>query len=328
MVIRLRELVSDPGPAYACCRHPATSSNITNCKATPQPSSAACLFMRPASTTGLGHAQVGDARRLLKSLQALEAALPAADRTSGGAGALPALQSRLEAAELAGVAPHHPLLAAGHAAARRFALADASRELRLAAEELARQRGDRWVPPAQTQELRVGSNYDLVRIRLMARRRHGDQALGSLVQALGVDAACGMMANRTPLQHVRSNGCRSRADEAKQARALVERVRLLLSSGGALARQGSARMSRPTRQPEAVDSEPGPDDRCSSDDSWEVVEAYPAADTIAASAAAEEAEVSRLVKGADFAIKVHLSVASQSFRHMPQALTARPCKSP
>ena len=96
--------------------------------------------------------------------------------------------------------------------------------------------------------------------------------------------------------------CRSRADEAKQAGALVERVRLLLSGGGTLARQGSARTSRAAHQPQAADAEVAstPDDRCSSDDSWEVVEAYPAAHLVAASPADEEAEVLQLVKGVNF----------------------------
>ena len=115
--------------------------------------------------------QVGDARRLLKALQALEAALPAAGDSSGGAGALPALQSRLEAAELAGVAPHHPLLAVGRAAAKHLVLAEAGRELRLAAEQLSRPRANRYGLQAQ---------------RLHAQGRHESATLVMVVAGCGL----------------------------------------------------------------------------------------------------------------------------------------------
>ena len=140
-------------PCVCCCCSVVTipSSQVSDVRQCSLPH-----FMLSDPAASLGFPQVGDARRLLKALHSLEAALPAAGDTSRGGGALAALQSRLEAAELAGVAPHHPLLAAGHAAEKRLALADARHELRLAAEQLARPRGDRYGRQAPVQNLTVG----------------------------------------------------------------------------------------------------------------------------------------------------------------------------
>lgn len=69
--------------------------------------------------------QVGNAKRLLKLLQGLEAALGAAE----GPGHLAALQSRLEAAEAGGLPPDHPLLQQGQAALHFLRVEDARRAL-------------------------------------------------------------------------------------------------------------------------------------------------------------------------------------------------------
>ena len=79
----------------------------------------------------------------------------------------------------------------------------------------------------------------------------------------------------------------------------MERVRQLLG-GGASVGQGVARTSRAASRPRAAQPEESAvhDDKCSSDDSWEVVEAYPSsADTVATSAAVEEADIRSMVKG-------------------------------
>ena len=111
----------------------------------------------------------------------------------------------------------------------------------------------------------------------------------------------GAVRNVRRIHHIANVCCRRRADEARQAHALVARARLLLvPGGGALARQGHARALRAAHHPQAAEPETGstPDDRCSSDDSWEVVEAYPVTTLAATSSTVEEADVLYLVQGA------------------------------
>lgn len=66
--------------------------------------------------------RVGEAKRMLKLVAGLESALAAA---ADGAGGLPALRTRLEAAAAAGVAPR--LLAAARAQLRRASLLEVPR---------------------------------------------------------------------------------------------------------------------------------------------------------------------------------------------------------
>ncbi len=257
----------------------------------------------------MGFSQVGDARRLLKALQALEAALAAAADKIGGAGAQTTLQSRVESAELAGVAPHHSLLAAGHAAVKRLALMDASRELRLATEQLSRPRGDRYGLRAQARVLMVDMDLLLSSLSWLAAATSCDLHVDEPSSEGRLSTAClegRPVASTDMFNTLRARHCRGHADEGKQAHALLGRVRLLLLGGGALARQESGRTSRAIHQPQAVEPEPAatPDDRCSSDDSWEVVEPYPAAQPVAAPPADDEAEVLRLVKGGNSAAAI------------------------
>lgn len=85
---------------------------------------------------------MGDAKRLLKLLQGLEAALAAAE----GPGHLAAVQSRLEAAEVGGMPGDHPLLLRAQAAVGYLKVADARRGLAAALGLAAQPRQQRCAP--------------------------------------------------------------------------------------------------------------------------------------------------------------------------------------
>ena len=87
---------------------------------------------------------------------------------------------------------------------------------------------------------------------------------------------------------------RHREDDAKQAQAAVARAWRLLPHTGAPAAEAAGQQQR--RRSAEAPREPAHEAGGSSDDDWEVVEAYPA---VGRASAAEEAAVRNLVAGDD-----------------------------
>ncbi|KAK9821741.1 hypothetical protein WJX81_001109 [Elliptochloris bilobata] len=168
------------------------------------PASALARCIQDAAAAGV---RVGEAKRMLKLVAGLEAALAAA---ADGPGGLPALRARLEAASAAGVAPR--LLSAARAQLRRTSLMEASATL----EAALRPRMDRGHAARCGVLKSVLDAADL----LLGPARLVDEARGVLAEAAAAAAA----AEAVRAEELRAKRERQRAERAERERERAERA--------------------------------------------------------------------------------------------------------